>query len=856
MSYHASSLGCCAHVASSPASIPSFLKQQVEGGRTDGYWIEAFPFRAAQNSGQNLIGYGLGFQDTPSKIEMFINPFTNEKSSNWESRQLAVLDFPVAMNFADISGNGFNDVIISDKYGPSMNDIWPNGGRVSWLENTGDPDAENWTRRTIGFSPGMHRLKAGHFTTKDRIQICAVPIVVKSSDLTTPTPVIIFTAPDDPKSTGDSWPSEVVMKKHLVHEVVIFPSLDGGLDRVLLAGGDGVDLIWFDNSAWKSFNVGKGHPQTSGNPYWGAGSVAAARVHDDIAGYIASSEAFHGNTVSVYTKSTHTSKGIVDIKWTRHVLEDFGPLNDQHTGSIHEVVCADIDGDGIDEVLVAMMGSDPPSFDKTGVWCYKPVDLENGTFSRFKLSNVSAGRIAVADYLSNGRLDFATISYSVPGYFESPNPAINIFPSTSIIAEKLNDEVCFRVPRAPSTRFASELEFLDVSARKLAIVVLPPNTAHKVPAGSAVKVMAGTVTWLDGKSGKIEKRVLATRPFTHVSMSVNADEVRSQDEGAIFMLLKDSKTSGTPPYSTMDALVAHNIIPLHYPEDVCAMRFPWVKVEDRPWANGRFKGLEFYNLVGFHVRYADDSDDVIAHVQLWTAGVGVSAGFHNHVEKSFCEIHACIVNGTAKGGMRWAIVPDDKFNPDDPKLDDTGLIIVPDLHEHGPLWRTGRDGFPLLRKNDTVDYPWHAWLAGDKSASGKQSYDVWIAFEFPSFATHSVSHIKPHTSNLLKQGRYILSEPFSQMIVGLLNCSATDGTPVVAFSPSQNQTWDVSNVTGTDLYQLTHAQTGSLLAARWPPVDGQHIMGTHSPANMSLTSSWAITVHRDACVLPAQRISV
>jgi hypothetical protein len=59
------------------------------------------------------------------------------------------------------------------------------------------------------------------------------------------------------------------------------------------------------------------------------------------------------------------------VKWTRTVLDDFGPLNDHHTGSIHHVVCADIDGDGKDELLVALMGSDPPSKRKTGVWCYK-----------------------------------------------------------------------------------------------------------------------------------------------------------------------------------------------------------------------------------------------------------------------------------------------------------------------------------------------------------------------------------------------------------------------------------------------------------------------------------------------------
>ena len=43
----------------------------------------------------------------------------------------------------------------------------------------------------------------------------------------------------------------------------------------------------------------------------------------------------------------------------------------EFTGPIHHVVCADIDGDGVDEILVALMGSNPPSWKKTGVWCYK-----------------------------------------------------------------------------------------------------------------------------------------------------------------------------------------------------------------------------------------------------------------------------------------------------------------------------------------------------------------------------------------------------------------------------------------------------------------------------------------------------
>ncbi|THG93231.1 hypothetical protein EW026_g7954 [Hermanssonia centrifuga] len=375
--------------------------------------------------------------------------------------------------------------------------------------------------------------------------------------------------------------------------------------------------------------------------------------------------------------------------------------------------------------------------------------------------------------------DFATISYSVPGYFESPNPSINIFLSTGILAERLDEEVSFNIVRASSTRFTTETEFLDVSARKLALVILPPDTSYGVAEDSSgVKVLAGALSWVEVLN-KLQERTSAARPFGCQTMTVNAGAVMSGKEGAVFVVLKPSNTSGTPPYSSMDQLVSHNIFPATYSADVRAMEFPWVKVQDRPWAHGRFKDLEFYNLVGFHVHYADDSLDDLVHMQLWTAGKGVSAGFHNHVEKSFCEIHACIVNGTGQGGMRWATVPDQNFDPEDPDLDKTELVVVPDMHEHGPLWHTGPDGHPSLRMNDTIDYPWHAWLAGDGDPNSEQSFDVWVAFEFPSFETFST----PARPPAIKPGKYSILDPITQAVVILKDDNATDGTPVLATLP-------------------------------------------------------------------------
>lgn len=98
------------------------------------------------------------------------------------------------------------------------------------------------------------------------------------------------------------------------------------------------------------------------------------------------------------------------------------------------------------------------------------------------------------------------------------------------------------------------------------------------------------MTWVDTK-GDLQSRTQATDPFTTVSNIVCSEDgfVQAGIEGAAFTLLKVSSTSGHPPYTDISQLVAHNIFPPRFPEDVKNMKFTWVKVEDRPWANGRFK---------------------------------------------------------------------------------------------------------------------------------------------------------------------------------------------------------------------------------------------------------------------------
>lgn len=73
-----------------------------------------------------------------------------------------------------------------------------------------------------------------------------------------------------------------------------------------------------------------------------------------------------------------------------------------------------------------------------------------------------------------------------------------------------------------------------------------------------------------------------------------------------------------------------------------------------------------------------------------------------------------------------------------------------------------------------------AWLAGEGEPDTPQSFDVWVAFEFPSFASYST----PSSKMNIKPGRYVVLEPNTECALGIRDQDATDGAPVMAYSDS------------------------------------------------------------------------
>ncbi|KAJ1304646.1 hypothetical protein OPQ81_005787 [Rhizoctonia solani] len=326
-----------------------------------------------------------------------------------------------------------------------------------------------------------------------------------------------------------------------------------------------------------------------------------------------------------------------------------------------------------------------------------------------------------------------------------------------------------RVPNPPTANYTSEMPFLDIAGKRLSIVVLPPQQdyilgsrfecQHKITNDErdGVKVINGKLIWTAKKDGKSYERGIAVDPQKAESMVLDAKDniVTAGPNGAIFIHLAPSKDNpwNGENFTEIGQVKAVNCFPDSHAVDptVCDLEFPWVPCNARTWAQCRSTQFHnsFHNLVGFHVVYDDDSLTSICHIQAWTLGIYQSAEFHNHNDKAFCEIHACIVNGTGTGGMWWA--RDDRTDSDNylsghrGELNQDNLekyaksLYVKSMEEHGPLWHihTNSEGkrYPKFRDDGTVDYPYHAWLAGPwprpNSKRTDEAYDVWLAFEFP-----------------------------------------------------------------------------------------------------------------------------
>jgi hypothetical protein len=401
-------------------AVPRFSAQLVISQLRDGYWLESLDLNG--DGRPDLIGFGLAMSEI----------YWYENGIEWKRHLVTSgMRMPLGMDYGDISGKGHQDAVICyELFGPGgrIDDPDPDGGKIDWIENPGYPanTQQRWARHYIGRTTGMHRVCVGYFTQREKIEVLGFPIVAREN-LHALVPVILFRKPDGVESAS-AWPMSTVddASFRMIHGAIKKRNFIPGseLDSVLAASDEGITWLYYDPSAsrWVKQLIGTGElTQFDQTGFRGSGDADAGQLGEDPFAYVAALEPFHGNTVAVYTKQ---SDGLADqVEWKRYLLDIYGDPNEKGEGPGHCVVCADFDGDGDDEFLIALRGPRPWQ----GVMYYKAIDARKGIFTKWQVSSDSAARIALGDFFGRGKIDFATIAYSVPKYYVAKDAKITVY---------------------------------------------------------------------------------------------------------------------------------------------------------------------------------------------------------------------------------------------------------------------------------------------------------------------------------------------------------------------------------------------------------------------------------------------
>jgi hypothetical protein len=302
----------------------------------------------------------------------------------------------------DIDGDGQLDLALGADWKPFNT---KEGGTLQWLKRGKTLD-DPWTLYPIATEPTVHRIRFADVDGSGRKALVVAPLMGRHSSAQqnwmngSPVRLLAFKIPNDP--TRDRWVPEVLDESlHVVHNFWPVNLTEGAsrghADDLLTASYEGVSLLSRTGDRWTRRLLGEGD-QSNPKSNRGASEVKMGRLRNGRS-FIATIEPWHGNQVILYTEPERSGK-----LWNRHVLDD-------HLRWGHAVWCADLDGDGDDELIIGVR-DDPtpgdPFTERRGVRVYK---LVGGTWVRHVIDNggVAVEDMMAADLNGDGRVDIVAV---------------------------------------------------------------------------------------------------------------------------------------------------------------------------------------------------------------------------------------------------------------------------------------------------------------------------------------------------------------------------------------------------------------------------------------------------------------
>jgi hypothetical protein len=301
------------------------------------------------------------------------------ENPNWK-RHVIARDLHGMINLAawDIDGDGIPEIVLAHEFSMRAKDSI---GIISILKHNGDP-RELWTATEIDRLSTSHRLRWADIDGSGKKVVINAPLTgahAEAPDYHDRVPLVYY-------RPGD-WKRQIIddQSQGLIHGITIIDWDHDGREAILSAGFEGIYCYKLGkNGKWSRTRMTPGDPA----PWPKSGSSDVAAGHLGKIQFFAAIEPWHGNQVVVYTSA-------MDDGWGREQIDD--TLVDAHT-----IVTADLNNDGVDEIIVGFRGK------PQRVYIY---DLGTVGWNRRTLDDggISAAACAVADLNGDGRLDIACI---------------------------------------------------------------------------------------------------------------------------------------------------------------------------------------------------------------------------------------------------------------------------------------------------------------------------------------------------------------------------------------------------------------------------------------------------------------
>ncbi len=277
------------------------------------------------------------------------------------------------------------------------------GGDLWWAQLGTSLDSE-WSLRPIGRIPGSHRLHWADLDGDGQLELVVVPIVgagARPPDYSVPAQITWFQMPEAMLSghaqaalaRSSKWAPHLIDDTlNLAHGVHVMDWNGDGRDEILTASAQGVNLFMSKgqgtNLEWTRKLLTAGD-QTE--RYHGASEIDVGNVHGRR--FLATIEPWHGDKVVVYPsgKNGFGERLVIDSSFKNG----------------HALVCADLDGDGNDEIVAGYRGPG------TSLFIYHAKDDQGTAWERETLdTEMAASCLAIADINGDGRPDIVAIGSS------------------------------------------------------------------------------------------------------------------------------------------------------------------------------------------------------------------------------------------------------------------------------------------------------------------------------------------------------------------------------------------------------------------------------------------------------------